>query len=62
LVQAVFDLRMGRDDEQVDSMEIDDQKQQQLEAPVAVPEGFNADYLRVYCGKLIPLIMHGTDK
>ncbi|CAD6266862.1 unnamed protein product [Miscanthus lutarioriparius] len=29
-------------------MEIDDQKQQQLEAPAAVPEGFNTDYLRVY--------------
>ena len=57
-------------------MEIDDQKQQQLEAPTAVPEGFNTDYLRVYYGKLIPLffrdrvyygkliplIMHGTDK
>jgi len=43
-------------------MEIDDQKQQQLEAPIAVPEGFNTDYLRVYCGKLIPLVMHGTDK
>ena len=57
-----FDLRMVRDDEQVDSMEIDDQKQQQLEAPAAVPEGFNTDYLRVYYGKLIPLIMHGTDK
>ena len=53
---------MGRDDEQVDSMEIDDQKQQQLEAPTAVPEGFNTDYLRVYYGKLIHLIMHGTDK
>jgi DNA primase small subunit len=52
-VQTVFDLRMGRDDEQVDSMEIDDQKQQQLEAPSAVPEGFNTDYLRVYYGKLI---------
>jgi len=43
-------------------MEIDDQKQQQLEAPAAVPEGFNTDYLRVYYGKLIHLIMHGTDK
>ena len=49
-----FDLRMVRDDEQVDSMEIDDQKQQQLEAPAAVPEGFNTDYIRVYYGKLIP--------
>ncbi|CAD6272448.1 unnamed protein product [Miscanthus lutarioriparius] len=45
---------MGRDDEQVDSMEIDDQKQQQLEAPADVPEGFNTDYLRVYYGKLFP--------
>jgi hypothetical protein len=38
LVQAVFDLRMGRDDEPVDSMEIDSQKQQRLEALTAVPE------------------------
>jgi len=65
LVQAVFDLRMGRDDEPVDSMEIDSQKQQRLEALTAVPEGFSADYLRIYYGKLIrSLIMawNGEDK
>ncbi|RCV18099.1 hypothetical protein SETIT_3G273400v2 [Setaria italica] len=39
---------MGRDDEPVDPMEIDGQQKLQLEAPAAVPEGFNADYLRVY--------------
>ncbi|CAD6214962.1 unnamed protein product [Miscanthus lutarioriparius] len=39
---------MGRDNEPVDSMEIDSQKQQQLEALTAVPEGFSADYLRIY--------------
>jgi len=65
LVQAVFDLRMGRDDEPVDSMDIDGQKQQQLEALTAVPEGFSTDYLRIYYGKLIcSLIMawNGEDK
>jgi len=46
-----FHLRMGRD---YDPMEIDDQKQQQLEVTAAVPEGFNTDYLRVYYGKLFP--------
>ncbi|TVU45644.1 hypothetical protein EJB05_05135 [Eragrostis curvula] len=44
---------MGREDEAVDAMEIDDQRQL-VEAPAAVPEGFNADYLRVYYGKLFP--------
>ncbi|WVZ87129.1 hypothetical protein U9M48_033821 [Paspalum notatum var. saurae] len=52
--QAVFYQRMGRDNEPVDSMDIDDQQQQKVEAPAAVPEGFNADYLRVYYGKLFP--------
>lgn len=52
--RAVFDLRMGRDDEQVDPMEIDCQQKLQVEASTAVPEGFNADYLRVYYGKLFP--------
>ncbi|KAJ1272780.1 hypothetical protein BS78_06G228300 [Paspalum vaginatum] len=45
---------MGRDNEPVDSMDIDDQQQLKVEAPAAVPEGFNADYLRVYYGKLFP--------
>ncbi|CAD6207015.1 unnamed protein product [Miscanthus lutarioriparius] len=45
---------MGRDDEPVDSMDIDGQKQQQLEAHTAVPEGFSTDYLRIYYGKLFP--------
>ncbi|XP_022684389.1 DNA primase small subunit [Setaria italica] len=45
---------MGRDDEQVDPMEIDCQQKLQVEASTAVPEGFNADYLRVYYGKLFP--------
>ncbi|KAG2627270.1 hypothetical protein PVAP13_3KG123323 [Panicum virgatum] len=48
---------MGRDDEPVDSMEIDGQQQLKVggrAASAAVPEGFNADYLRVYYGKLFP--------
>ncbi|RLN18053.1 DNA primase small subunit [Panicum miliaceum] len=45
---------MGRDEEPVDSMEIDGQQQLKVEDPAAVPEGFNADYLRVYYGKLFP--------
>ncbi|RLN23591.1 DNA primase small subunit-like [Panicum miliaceum] len=45
---------VGRDDEPVDSMEIDGQQQLKVEGPAAVPEGFNADYLRVYYGKLFP--------
>lgn len=60
-----FDLRMGRDDEPVDSMEIDSLKQQQLEALTAVPEGFSADYLRIYYGKLIRsliMVWSGEDK
>ena len=44
---------MGRDDEPVDSMEIDGQQQLKVEGPAAVPDGFNADYLRVYYGKAI---------
>ncbi|PUZ39459.1 hypothetical protein GQ55_9G311800 [Panicum hallii var. hallii] len=35
-------------------MEIDGQQQLKVEDPAAVPEGFNADYLRVYYGKLFP--------
>jgi len=65
LVQAVFYLRMGRDDEPVDSMEIDSQKQHCCTRGTAVPEGFSADYLRIYYGKLIrSLIMawNGEDK
>ncbi|OEL18763.1 DNA primase small subunit [Dichanthelium oligosanthes] len=50
----VLDLRMGREDDPVDSMEIDGQQQLQIEGPAAVPEGFNSDYLRVYYGKLFP--------
>nr|CAB3465506.1 unnamed protein product [Digitaria exilis] len=45
---------MGREDGLVDPMEIDGQQQLQVEGPTAVPEGFNADYLRVYYGKLFP--------
>ncbi|WVZ98156.1 hypothetical protein U9M48_043626 [Paspalum notatum var. saurae] len=50
---------MGRIDDPVDSMDIDEQQQQKVEAPAAVPEGFNPDYLRVYyasiiAGKLFP--------
>ncbi|RLN28386.1 DNA primase small subunit-like [Panicum miliaceum] len=45
---------MGRDDEPVDSMEIDGEQQLKVQGPAAVPEGFNADYLRVYYGKLFP--------
>ncbi|GJN14151.1 hypothetical protein PR202_gb00936 [Eleusine coracana subsp. coracana] len=44
---------MGREDEAVDAMEIDGQRQL-VGAPTAVPEGFSADYLRVYYGKLFP--------
>jgi hypothetical protein len=50
--QAGHDLRMVREDEAVDAMEIDGHRQP-VGAPAAVPEGFNADYLRVYYGKVI---------
>lgn len=54
---------MGRDDGHADPMEIDGQQQLQLESPAAVPEGFNADYLRVYYGNVIcSLLMRGIDK
>jgi DNA primase small subunit len=53
---------MGRDDEPVDSMEIDGPQQLKVEGPAAVPERFNADYLRVYYGKAIrSLLTRGTD-
>jgi len=58
LAQSVLDLRMGRDDEPVDSMEIDGQQQLKVEGPAAVPEGFNADYLRVYYGKAIRSLLN----
>lgn len=52
---------MAREDEKVDAMEIDGQKQQ--DAPAAVPDGFNADYLRIYYGKVIPsLLLRWFDK
>ena len=58
---------MGRDDEPVDSMEIDGQQQLKVEGPAAVPDGFNADYLRVYYGKAIHSLLdwkmtHASDK
>ena len=56
--QSVRDLRMGRDDEPVDSMEIDGQQQLKVEGPAAVPDGFNADYLRVYYGKAIRSLLN----
>jgi hypothetical protein len=43
---------MGREDEAVHAMEIDGHRQL-VGAPAAVPEGFNADYLRVYYGKVV---------
>jgi hypothetical protein len=52
LALADLDLRMGREDETVDAMEIDGQRQL-VGGPTAVPEGFNADYLRVYYGKVV---------
>ena len=61
LAQSVLDLRMGRDDEPVDSMEIDGQQQLKVGGPAAsaaVPEGFNADYLRVYYGKAIRSLLN----
>uniref|UniRef100_A0A452YXQ7 DNA primase n=1 Tax=Aegilops tauschii subsp. strangulata TaxID=200361 RepID=A0A452YXQ7_AEGTS len=39
-------------DERVEAMEIDGQQRQEVAA--AVPDGFNADYLRIYYGKLFP--------
>ncbi|KAM3403565.1 hypothetical protein ACQJBY_006979 [Aegilops geniculata] len=39
-------------DERADAMEIDEQQRQEVAA--AVPDGFNADYLRIYYGKLFP--------
>ncbi|EMS59221.1 DNA primase small subunit [Triticum urartu] len=39
-------------DERVEAMEIDAQQRQEVAA--AVPDGFNADYLRIYYGKLFP--------
>lgn len=39
-------------------MEIDGQQKLQVEASTAVPEGFNADYLRVYYGKEIRPLSH----
>jgi hypothetical protein len=52
LTLADLDLRMDREDETVDAMEIDGQRQL-VGGPTAVPEGFNADYLRVYYGKVV---------
>ena len=52
---------MGRDDEPVDSMEIDGQQQLKVGGPAAsaaVPEGFNADYLRVYYGEAIRSLLN----
>uniref|UniRef100_A0A0D3G6K2 DNA primase n=1 Tax=Oryza barthii TaxID=65489 RepID=A0A0D3G6K2_9ORYZ len=43
---------MAREDEKADAMEIDGQHQQV--ANTAIPDGFNADYLRIYYGKLFP--------
>lgn len=37
-------------DERVEAMEIDGQQRQEVAA--AVPDGFNADYLRIYYGKV----------
>uniref|UniRef100_A0A0E0L1H3 DNA primase n=1 Tax=Oryza punctata TaxID=4537 RepID=A0A0E0L1H3_ORYPU len=44
--------KLAREDEKVDAMEIDGQHQQV--ATTAVPDGFNAYYLRIYYGKLFP--------